>query len=100
MTIESLATFNPLVPTALAGLGATMLFAAAVILLVFARQMTLTATGVLVSNHIALEILFYSLLATLLGAPVARRGCPRAEPVFDRAATTLPRCRGPLASGC
>ena len=67
----------------------SMLFAAAVILAVFPRQLTPVQIGAVVFNHLLLEILFYSLLATLLSAPAARRGYLRLKPVFDRIAATL-----------
>ena len=67
----------------------SMLFAAAVILVVFPQSLTAPQIGLVVLNHLILEILFYSLFATLLSASAARRGYLRLKPVFDRIAATL-----------
>ncbi|OAN79266.1 lysine transporter LysE [Sulfitobacter sp. EhC04] len=67
----------------------SMLFAAALILVVFPRGMNAGEIAFVVFNHVVLEILFYSLFATLLSTPVARQGYLRLKPVFDRIAALL-----------
>ncbi len=67
----------------------SMLFAAAVILVVFPAPLHPAEIGIVVANHLVLEWLFYSLFATLLSMPAARRGYLRLKPVFDRIAATL-----------
>lgn len=67
----------------------SMLFAAAVILVVFPAPLTPSEIGLVVANHLLLEVLFYSLFATLLSLPAARRGYLRLKPLFDRCAATL-----------
>lgn len=67
----------------------SMLFAAAVILVVFPKSLTAPQIGIVVVNHLILEILFYGLFATLLSTPMARQGYLRLKPAFDRIAATL-----------
>ncbi|MEP5732599.1 MAG: LysE family transporter [Sulfitobacter sp.] len=67
----------------------SMLFAAAVILVVFPKTLSATEVAFVVLNHLTLELLFYSLFATLLSAAPARRGYLSLNPIFDRIAATL-----------
>ncbi|MBW4708013.1 LysE family translocator [Roseobacter sp. YSTF-M11] len=67
----------------------SMLFAAAVILVVFPQGLTAPEIALIVTNHLVLEIGFYSLFAVLLSSAPARRGYLSAKPVFDRIAATL-----------
>lgn len=67
----------------------SMLFAAAVILVVFPQSLSASQIAFVVFNHVGLEILFYTLFAMALSAPKARRGYLTLKPVFDRAAATL-----------
>ncbi|WP_299404280.1 LysE family transporter [uncultured Roseobacter sp.] len=67
----------------------SMLFAAAVILVVFPQGLTGAEIGLIVANHLVLEISFYSLFAFLLSSPPARRGYLSAKPILDRIAATL-----------
>ncbi|MFK7835113.1 MAG: LysE family translocator [Sulfitobacter sp.] len=67
----------------------SMLFAAAVILVVFPKGLGPADITLVVLNHVALELVFYSLFAVLLSAPPARRGYLALKPVFDRIAATL-----------
>lgn len=67
----------------------SMLFAAAVILVVFPKGLSAAEISLVILNHITLEFLFYGLFATLLSAPTARSGYLRLKPVFDRVAATL-----------
>ena len=67
----------------------SMLFAAAVILVVFPRGLAATDIAVIVPNHLALELIFYTGLALALGTAHVRRGYISLKPVFDRIAATL-----------
>ncbi|WP_370401696.1 LysE family translocator [Sulfitobacter sp. JB4-11] len=67
----------------------SMLFAAAVILVVFPAPLDWHQIALVVANHLVLEILFYTVFATMLSLPAARRGYLRLKPVFDRIAATL-----------
>ena len=67
----------------------SMLFAAAVIVVVFLQGLAATDIAVIVANHWVLEIAIYSIFATVLGTPAARRSYLGLKPVFDRIAATL-----------
>lgn len=67
----------------------SMLFAAAVILVVFPQNMTGAQIAMVVLNHFALELVFYTLFAAALSAPPARAGYLALKPLFDRIAATL-----------
>ncbi len=67
----------------------SMLFAAAVILTVFPAPLSAVHIGVVVLNHLVLELLFYTLFALALSAPAPRAGYLALKPVFDRIAATL-----------
>lgn len=72
-----------------AGNPKSMLFAAAVIVVVFPAGLTATEIALIVTNHLMLEILFYGVFAVLLSTDAARRRFVRAKPVVDRIAATL-----------
>jgi threonine/homoserine/homoserine lactone efflux protein len=67
----------------------SMLFAAAVIVVVFPQGLGAVDIAVIVANHLLLELLFYTLFAVLLSSPPARRGYISLKPVLDRIAATL-----------
>ena len=67
----------------------SMLFAAAVILVIFPATLTASEIGIVVLNHLALELMFYACFAFMLSAPSARRGYVALKPAFDRIAATL-----------
>ena len=67
----------------------SMLFAAAVILVVFPKDLSAGQIAFVVLNHLVLEWLFYGVLATALSAPAARAGYQRLKPIFDRIAASL-----------
>ncbi len=67
----------------------SMLFAAAVILVVFPQNLAPAEIALVVLNHLALEILFYTLFAFVLSTGPARQGYLALKPVFDRVAATL-----------
>lgn len=67
----------------------SMLFAAAVIVVVFPQGLAPRDIAVIVLNHWVLELLFYGGFALLLSTGTARRGYISLKPVFDRIAATL-----------
>ncbi|WP_299699409.1 LysE family transporter [uncultured Tateyamaria sp.] len=67
----------------------SMLFAAAVIVVVFPKGLAPADIMVIVLNHWLLELAFYTLLALALSTPHIRRGYVSLKPVFDRIAATL-----------
>lgn len=67
----------------------SMLFAAAVIVVVFPKGLAPAEIALIVANHLALEIAFYSIFALLLSSGPARRGYLGAKPILDRIAATL-----------
>ena len=67
----------------------SMLFAAAVIVVVFPQGLAAIDIAVIVANHWLLEVAIYSLFAALLSAPAARKGYLGLKPIFDRIAATL-----------
>ncbi|MFL4470921.1 LysE family transporter [Tateyamaria armeniaca] len=67
----------------------SMLFAAAVILVVFPQGLAPLDIAIIVINHWVLELLFYSAFAIALSTPHVRRGYVSLKPVLDRIAATL-----------
>ncbi|MEO0401030.1 MAG: LysE family transporter [Pseudomonadota bacterium] len=67
----------------------SMLFAAAVIVVVFPQGLAAADIAVIVFNHWVLELVFYTGLATLLSSGPARAGYVSLKPFFDRMAATL-----------
>lgn len=72
-----------------AGNPKSMLFAAAVMVVVFPKGLTGTEIAFIVSNHFLLEIVFYGLFAVLLSSGAARRGYLNAKPTLDRISASL-----------
>ena len=67
----------------------SMLFAAAVIVVIFPQGLSPADITVIVANHLLLELAFYAVFAILLASPPARRGYISLKPVLDRIAATL-----------
>lgn len=67
----------------------SMLFAAAVIVVVFPQGLAPSEIALIVLNHLALEVLFYTTFAFLLASGPARRRYLDAKPLLDRIAATL-----------
>lgn len=72
-----------------AGNPKSVLFAAAVIVVVFPQGLAAPEIALIVANHLLLEICFYGLFALLLSSTPARRGYLGAKPVLDRITATL-----------
>lgn len=67
----------------------SVLFAAAVIVVVFPSGMTATDIAVILTNHWLLEIVFYAGASIVFTSPAARRAYARFKPVFDRIAASV-----------
>lgn len=67
----------------------SVLFAAAVLVVVFPPDLSSGQIVFVVLNHLTLEILFYTACAYILTAPVARARFLRAKPLIDRTAALL-----------
>ncbi|KIN72903.1 LysE family translocator [Sulfitobacter guttiformis] len=67
----------------------SVLFAAAVLVVIFPPDLTLAEIAFVTLNHLVLEILFYTACAFILTAPVARARFLRAKPLIDRSAAVL-----------
>ncbi len=72
-----------------AGNPKSMLFAAAVIVVVFPKGLTAPNIALIVANHFLLEVMFYSVCAVALSSGPARRGYLNAKPLLDRVSATL-----------
>ncbi|MEL7098951.1 MAG: LysE family translocator [Pseudomonadota bacterium] len=72
-----------------AGNPKSMLFAAAVIVVVFPEGLAARDIAFITLNHLVVELAFYALFALALGSAPARRGYLSLKPVFDRIAATL-----------
>ena len=64
----------------------SMLFASAVLIVVFPRDLPLAEKALIVGNHVAVEMLAYTGFALMLSTRAARDGYLRLKPVFDRIA--------------
>jgi threonine/homoserine/homoserine lactone efflux protein len=67
----------------------SMLFAAAVIVVVFPKGLKFNEIALITANHLLIEITFYVLFATMLGGSKARAGYLRLKPLLDRIAGTV-----------
>lgn len=67
----------------------SVLFAAAVLVVIFPPNLTASEIMFVTFNHLALEILFYTGCAYILTAPAARAQFIRAKPIIDRSAAVL-----------
>lgn len=72
-----------------AGNPKSMLFAAAVIVVVFPQGLAPLHIALIVANHFLLEVAFYTFFALLLSSAAARRSYLGAKPVLDRVAASL-----------
>lgn len=67
----------------------SMLFAAAVIIVVFPQGLAAPDIALIMLNHWLLELIFYTGLACVLSTPHVRDGYINLKPFFDRIAATL-----------
>ncbi|MEO1688628.1 MAG: LysE family translocator [Pseudomonadota bacterium] len=64
----------------------SVLFAAAVLVVIFPPDLSLGQSLLVAANHFALEAAFYGLFAAALGGPTMAARCLRLKPVLDRIA--------------
>ena len=67
----------------------SVLFASAVLLVIFPQDMSLAEKSIIVTNHLAVELICYTAFAVLLSSGPARDGYLRAKPVLDRIAAAV-----------
>ncbi|MFY0618116.1 LysE family translocator [Shimia sp.] len=67
----------------------SVLFAAAVLVVIFPPNMTLAQTGLIFANHLVIELIFYSLLAFGMSTTTARTAYLRAKVYLDRVAAVV-----------
>ncbi|MEH6525591.1 MAG: LysE family transporter [Sneathiella sp.] len=67
----------------------SVLFAAAVLIVIFPANMTLAENIVIVSNHLLVEIAFYTLLALVMSTPAVSEKYLRAKVYIDRVAAGI-----------
>ena len=67
----------------------SVLFAAAVLVVIFPPNLTASEIAFVTLNHLVLEILFYTGCAIILTAPAARAQFIRAKPMIDRSAALI-----------
>ncbi|MEP2642134.1 LysE family translocator [Roseobacter sp.] len=72
-----------------AGNPKSVLFAAAVIVVIFPKGLGARDIALIMANHFILEVMFYGLVAVFLSSAPARQGYLRAKPILDRIAATL-----------
>ena len=67
----------------------SVLFAAAVLIVIFPPDMTISAKGFVVANHFLMEVAFYGCLAFAMNTEAVRRQYLRAKVVLDRFAAIV-----------
>lgn len=72
-----------------AGNPKSVLFAAAVIVVVFPQGLAAKDIALIVANHLLLEIAFYTVFALLLSSAPARRSYLNAKPILDRVTAVI-----------
>lgn len=66
-----------------------LLFAGAVLVLIFPQRLDFWDQSLIVMNHLFVEVLCHSLLGLALGGGALRRGYHRAKPVLERGAALV-----------
>ncbi len=67
----------------------SVLFAGAVLVVIFPPDLSLGAKAMIVANHFAVELIVYTLFAACLSSAPARAGYLRLKPIIDRAAAVI-----------
>uniref|UniRef100_UPI00273E5017 LysE family translocator n=1 Tax=Roseovarius sp. MMSF_3281 TaxID=3046694 RepID=UPI00273E5017 len=67
----------------------SVLFAASVLVVIFPPDMTLSQKALIVTNHLIVEWIAYSLFALALSTRPARDGYLRLKPILDRLAAAV-----------
>ncbi|MBK1636880.1 lysine transporter LysE [Rhodovulum adriaticum] len=66
-----------------------VLFAASVLIVIFPPDLTLAQKGLIVGNHLVVELIVYALFAAALSTSAARNGYLAAKPHLDRLAAAV-----------
>jgi threonine/homoserine/homoserine lactone efflux protein len=67
----------------------SVLFAGAVLVVIFPPDLNLGAKALIVANHLAVELIVYTLFAAFLSSAPARAGYLRLKPIIDRTAAVI-----------
>lgn len=67
----------------------SVLFAGAVLVVIFPPDLTLTSKALIVANHLLVELIAYTLFAACLSSKPARSGYLRLKPMVDRTASVI-----------
>ncbi len=67
----------------------SVLFAGAVLVVIFPPDLSLGAKALIVANHFVVELVVYTLFAAFLSSAPARAGYLRLKPVIDRTAAAI-----------
>ncbi|SHH18676.1 LysE family translocator [Marivita hallyeonensis] len=67
----------------------SVLFAGAVLVVIFPPDLTLGAKALIVLNHFVVEVVAYTIFAACLSSAPARAGYLRLKPLVDRAASVI-----------
>ena len=67
----------------------SVLFAGAVLVVIFPPDLSLAQKGLIVLNHFVVEVIVYGLFAAFLASPPARAAYLRLKPLIDRAAAVI-----------
>ena len=67
----------------------SVLFAGAVLVVIFPPGLSVAETLLVALNHLALEVAFYAMLTALLARPAVSRGYLAAKPALDRLAAAV-----------
>lgn len=67
----------------------SVLFAGAVLVVIFPQNMTISENAAIVFNHLVIEYIFYSVLAICMGSRIARDAYLGAKVFIDRTASLI-----------
>jgi threonine/homoserine/homoserine lactone efflux protein len=67
----------------------SVLFAGAVLVVLFPPDLSLGAKALIVANHFVVELIVYTLFAAFLSSAPARAGYLRLKPIIDRTAAVI-----------
>ena len=67
----------------------SVLFAAAILIVIFPPDMTATEIALVVTNHMAVEVIFYTALAYMMSTNAARQTYLRAKTYLDRGGSVI-----------
>jgi len=67
----------------------SVLFSSAVLIVIFPPDLSLSAKALIVTNHLMVEMIAYTLFAACLSSAPARAGYLRLKPIVDRTASLI-----------